>query len=127
MELILQSKEKFRAEIAVLCNRGIFSDHPDKIGAVRIYGGDGRAVLSMVEEARMLYDEYPEDCISLGAAGEVVIEDNGRKSQAADVILCLAKGDGFSLLATAVEPDATRDLLGRLRRYATRLVRVDVP
>ncbi len=127
MELILQGKRKYRAEIAVLCNRGIFSDHPDKIGAVRIYGGDGRAVLSMVEQARMLYDEYPEDCISLGGAGEVVIEENGRQSQVAGVIFCLAKGDGFSLLATAVDPDATRDLLRRLQRYATRLVRVDVP
>ncbi|RLB71566.1 MAG: hypothetical protein DRH04_01455 [Deltaproteobacteria bacterium] len=127
MKLQLPGKAKYEAEIAVLCNRGIFSDHPDKIGAVRIYGGDGRAVLSMVEQARMLFDEYPEDCVSLGTAGVVVVEENGRKSQVADAIFCLAKGDGFSLLATSVDPDATRDLLGRLQRYATRLVRIDVP
>ena len=117
---------KYEADIVVLCNRGIFSDHPDKFSAVNIYGGDGRAVLSMVEQSRMLYDEYPEDCMSLRAAEEVVVEQNGRKSFT-DVVLCLAKGDGFSVLATAVAPDATSDALRRLQRYATRLVRVDVP
>ncbi len=117
---------KYKADIVVLCNRGIFSDHPDKFGAVKIYGRDGRAVLSMVEQSRMLYDEYPDDCISLGAAEEVVVEQEGKKSFT-DVILCLAKGDGFSLLATAVAPDSTGDVLRRLQRYATRLVRVDVP
>ena len=117
---------KYEAEIVVLCNHGIFSDQPDKIGAVRIYGGGGRAVLSMVEQGRMLYDEYPEDCFSLGAAEEVVIEAHDRKSFS-DVIFCLAKGNEGTLLATTLEPDSTRDLLRRLQRYATRLVRVDVP
>ena len=125
MELILRGV-KYKADIAVLCNRGIFSDQPDKLGEVKIYGGDGRAVLSMVEQSRMLYDEYPEDCISLRVADEVVIEQDGRKSFT-DVILCLAKGDGFSLLATSEDSDSTRDVLRRLQRYATRLVRVDVP
>lgn len=125
MELNLGGR-KYEAEIVILCSRGIFSDQPDKIGAVKIYGGDGRVVLSMVEQGRMLYDEYPEDCISLGAADEVVIEENGRKSFT-DVILCLAKGDGASLLATSVDHDSTCDALRRLQRYATRLVRVDVP
>lgn len=125
MELNLGSA-KYEADIVVVCNRGIFSDHPDKFAAVKIYGGDGRAVLSMVEQSRMLYDEYPEDCMRLRAVDEVVVEQNGRKSFT-DVVLCLAKGDGVTLLATSVDHDATSDALRRLQRYATRLVRVDVP
>jgi len=47
------------------------------------------------------------------------------------LILSLAKSKFFKFLSfytlTAGAPDATSDALRRLQRYATRLVRVDVP
>ena len=125
MKLNLQGEIR-EVEIVVTCNAGIFSDDPNKFGSVRIFGRDGRAVLAMVEQARMLYDEYPEDCLRLQPEEKVSIEERSREIFA-DITLLPAKGDGFSLLATSVDSDATRDALTRLHRYATRLVRVDVP
>ena len=125
MKLILRG-EIYEVETVVTCNAGIFSDDPNKVGSVRIYGRDGRAVLAMVEQARMLYEEYPEDCLRLQPEEKVAIEEKTREIFA-DITLLLAKGDGFSLLGTSVDSASTHDALTRLHRYATRLVRVDVP
>ena len=125
MELSLGGVKR-DVEIVVICTSGIFSEQPDKIGSVRIYGGDGRAVLAMVERARMLYDEYPEECIVLQAADEVEVEESVQ-GIFTDVMIVLAKGNDVSLIGTSLDAVSTRDALVRLQRYATRLVRVDVP
>ena len=105
MKLNLQG-EIHEVETVVTCNAGIFSDDPNKVGSVLIHGRDGRAVLAMVEQARMLYDEYPEDCLLL-QPGDVVTIEGKKQESYADITLLLAKGDGFSLLGTSVDPATT--------------------
>ncbi len=119
---------QWEAEIAVCCNRGIFSDDPNKVGSVFIFGGDGREVLSLVERAMMLHAEYPEDCLNLALAQGVAIEGEP-STRLDDVILLVAKQGSDTLVAidTDLERTGVRDALGRLKRYATRLTRMDVP
>lgn len=105
MKLNLQG-EIHEVETVVTCNAGIFSDDPNKVGSVLIHGRGGRAVLAMVEQARMLYDEYPEDCLLL-QPGDVVTIEGKKQESYADITLLLAKGDGFSLLGTSVDPATT--------------------
>ena len=116
------------AEIMVCCNRGIFSDDPNKVGAVFIFGGTGREVLSLVERALMLYAEYPEDCQVTSLSGGVSVEGEG-SGRLDDVILMVAKKGGETLVVidSGLDRAAIRDAFGRLKRYATRLTRMDVP
>lgn len=117
---------EYETEVTIVCYPGIFSPDADKTGSVFIYGGDGRAALALVEQARMLYQEYPEDCLALQPGEAVLLHETGPEVPSG-LTLLLAKGSGFSLLATAVDPEATREALQRLQRYVTRLVRMDVP
>ena len=125
MELILD-EIKYEVEIVVISNSGLFSDRPNKIGTVQIYGGNGRAVLAMVEQTQMFFNEYPEDCINLQSADNIKLKQDEWHTFD-DVIVCLAKGDDGTIMASSVAPGVTHDALKRLQRYATRLVRLDVP
>ena len=120
MKLKLGS-EIHEVETVVACDSGIFSEQPDKVGSVRIFGGDGRVILAMIEQARMLYDEYPEECVKLLSTDEVTVAENGRE-RLADITVIVAKGEGSTLLASSLNPDATHNALVRLQRYATRLI-----
>ena len=115
-------------EIVVCCNRGIFSDDPNKVGSVFIFGGSGREVLSLVERALMLYAEYPEDC--RGAALEEGVEITGETASRLEGIVLLVAKQGAGTLVVVdrgLDHSSVRDAFGRLKRYATRLTRMDVP
>ncbi len=114
------------AETLVCCNRGIFSDDPDKIGSVFILAGSGREVLSLVEQAAMLYREYPEDCLAFGEPLGVESCRQGRRFE--DIVLLVLKSGGQTLVASGgLDRLQVREVLSRLRRYAARLTRMDVP
>jgi len=115
-------------EIAVCCNRGIFSADPNKVGSVFIFGGSGREVLSLVERALMLYTEYPEDCRQKSMAEGVVVEGEN-STRLEEVILVVAKrgGETLVIIDEQLGRPEIRDAFARLKRYATRLTRMDVP
>jgi hypothetical protein len=114
------------AETLVCCNRGIFSDNPDKVGSVFILAGSGREVLSLVEQAGMLHSEYPEDCLEFDKPFQV--ESRFQTRSFNDIVLLVAKNGGQTLVASGgLDRRQLKDALKRLKRYATRLIRMDVP
>ncbi len=118
------------AELLVVCNRGLLSNDPDKTGKVFTFGGDGRKVLSLVEQAAMLASEYPEDCQLLPAASVAVRErDGGVPQNLDDVFILVAEHDGKTrvVLAPGLAGRELKEAMSRLKRYATRLTRMDVP
>ena len=114
------------AETLVCCNRGIFSDDPDKVGSVFILAGSGRDVLSLVEQAAMLYREYPEDCLEFKEP--LVMEICPQERRFEDIVLLVVKNGGRTLVAIGgLDRYHVKEALSRLKRYATRLTRMDVP
>jgi hypothetical protein len=117
-------------EHLVVCNRGLLDDDPDKTGRVFIFGGDGRKTLALVERAAMLVTEYPEDCRQLLAATVEVRDAAGKHPQSLDgIFLLVAENAGQTLVAFAPHLDGNEleEAMRRLKRYATRLTRMDVP
>ncbi len=118
------------AESLVLCRPGLFDDDPDKTGRVLIFGGDGRRILALVERAAMLAAEYPEECRELPRS-QVRIRARGdeRWQSLADIFLLLAGDKGATVVAyvPGLEAERLKEAMRRLRRYTTRLTRMDVP
>jgi len=102
---------------------GLLADDPDKTGVVRRWGRSGpRDHLAAVQTARVLAEEYPEDCLPLGPG----IRGPGGED-ATDAILAVARARGRVLVWTRLDPRETKTALARLERYLTRLVRLDTP
>jgi len=115
-------------EIAVCCNRGIFSDDPNKVGSVFIFGGSGREVLSLVERALMLYSEYPEECREAELEEGVEVSGDAASRLEGTILLVAKQGSGTVVVFDrALDHAAIHEAFGRLKRYATRLTRMDVP
>ncbi|NOY45269.1 MAG: hypothetical protein GXP50_07445 [Deltaproteobacteria bacterium] len=101
----------------------LLTDDPDKTGVVRRWGRSGpRDHLAAVQTARLLVEEYPEDCLPLGPGIR-----GPRGEDAADAILAVTRAQGRVRVWTRLDPEQTQAALARLERYLTRLVRLDTP
>ena len=125
MKVVLDGT-RFEADTVIACGGGLLEEQVDKVGSVRIFGAGGREALALVEHGRLLFREYPEECVRFSAP-PCVVEDGQDRTAVPDAVLVLAKQAGATRLATRLDDAATRDALARLQRYATRLVRLDTP
>lgn len=108
-------------ETAVSCGRELLGPNPDKTGTVRLWGPLApRQALALVQGARMLAREYPEDVVDL-EPGDRVEPPEG------EIVLVVGVARGAVTVATRLGPEDTREALSRLERYLTRLVRLDTP
>ncbi|RMG92559.1 MAG: hypothetical protein D6708_06520 [Candidatus Dadabacteria bacterium] len=116
--------EVWPAEDVIWAGDRLLGEENDLLGAVRRWGpGDPRAHLALVQAARGLAREYPEDLRPLGPGDEVAVDG---EPVGPPVVLVARGGEGLAVWSR-LSPAETPGALGRLERYLTRLVRLDTP